>query len=235
MNTAVRAYQQASENPVEKLILDNVDFVRKILSTMLVGLPEHCDRENLEQAGIVGLVEAAKNFDPSREVQFRTFAYCRIRGAIIDELRKNSLLPQRLIEQISELRQVSDALGEPATPEILAEKLGWTESQVLETLEATRFSQPNEWTDLNSEVARIRSRTVASPDAELESRELKKRLADCIEQLPERERLVLVMYYTEDLTLLEIGTVIGLSESRVSRLLAAAKFRLKEMLEHGNQ
>lgn len=235
MKTAIRAYQQAAENPVEKLILDNVDFVRKILSTMLMGLPEHCDRENLEQAGIVGLVEAARSFDASRKVQFRTFAYCRIRGAIIDELRKNSLLPQRILEQISELRQACDNATGPATPEMLAEKLGWTESQVLETLEATRFSQPHDWTDLNAEVARVRSLTEDSPDRELEAQELKALIADCIEKLPDNERLVLVMYYTEDVTLQEIGSIIGLSESRVSRLLASAKFRLKEMIEHGDQ
>lgn len=234
MNTAVRAYQQAAENRVEKLILDNVDFVRKILSTMLVGLPDHCDKENLEQAGMVGLVEAAKSFDPAREVQFRTFAYCRIKGAIIDELRRNSLLPQRLMEQIAELRRVCDKIEGPATPEQLAQLTGWSESQVTETLEATRFAQPQEWTDLYAEASRCRDRIAQAPDAELEAMEQKKNLAQAISKLPERERIVLTMYFTEDLTLLEIGSVIGLSESRVSRLLAAAKFRVKEYMEHGS-
>jgi RNA polymerase sigma factor for flagellar operon FliA len=140
-----------------------------------------------------------------------------------------------MIEQISELRQACDSIHGPATPEVLAEKLGWTESQVLETLEATRFSQPHEWTDLSAEVVRVKGESDQSPDRELETQELKARMADWIEQLPEKERLVLVMYYTEDLTLQEIGSVIGLSESRVSRLLASAKFRLKEMIEHGDQ
>lgn len=233
MNTAVRAYQQASENQVEKLILDNLDYVKKILSTMLVGLPEHCDKENLEQAGMVGLVEAARSYDPKREVQFRTFAYCRIKGAIIDELRKNSLLPQRLIEQITELRDAKDRIQGPASPEQLAHITGWSEAQVIETLEATRFAQPQEWTDLYAEANRCRDRIAQAPDAEMEAAEQKKRLVDFIERLPERERLVLTMYFTEDLTLLEIGSIIGLSESRVSRLLAAAKFRLKEMMENG--
>ncbi|HMO12953.1 MAG TPA: FliA/WhiG family RNA polymerase sigma factor [Pirellulaceae bacterium] len=235
MNTALRAYRQASENQTELLILENIGFVRKILSTMTVGLPEHCDRENLEQAGMVGLVEAAKSYDPTREVQFRTFAFNRIRGAIIDEMRKNSALPQKVMEQISQVRQAYEKLEGPVTPEMLAAHTGMSLAKVAQTLEAMRFVQPQSWNDLHTQIQAIRESVDESPDAELETTELKKRVADCIEKLPDRERLVLTLYFNEDLTLAEIGQVIGLSESRVSRVLASAKFRLKEMVAHGNE
>ncbi len=232
MNSAVQAYHQASNHQVENLILDNLDYVRKILSTMAVNLPDHCDRENLEQAGMVGLVEAARSFDPARGVQFRTFSYTRIRGAIVDELRKNSNLSQKMLEQIAELKRAYDQLQGPVSPEQMAQHLGWPDERVSETLEAIRFTQPTDWSDLQSAADVCRDRIQDSPESDIEARELIEKMADCIGQLPERERIVLTLYYTEDLTLKEIGTIINLSESRVSRVLSSATFRLKEMIEH---
>lgn len=232
MNTAVQAYQQAAENQVEKLILDNLDFVKKILSMMSVGLPAHCDRDSLEQAGMVGLVEAARKFDPAHQVAFRTFAYNRIRGAIIDEMRRNSMVPQRTLEKISQIRQAYETLPRPVTPEMLAEHLEIDVDEIGQLLETMKFVKPESWNDLEAHVANSRQHIVGSPDEEVLASELNQVVADCIEKLPDRERLILTLYFTENLTLAEIGQVIELSESRVSRLLASARFRLKEMIEH---
>ncbi|MEQ1904038.1 MAG: sigma-70 family RNA polymerase sigma factor [Pirellulaceae bacterium] len=236
IETATRAYQQlsATKNP-DQLILDNIDYVRKILSTLTVGLPEYCDKESLEQAGMVGLIETAKSFDPTRGVQFRTYAFPRIRGAIIDEMRKNSMIPQKTMELIADVKKAYETLEGPVTPEMLAKKLSMPLERVLEVLEAMRFMQPQSWSDLQCHIHSSWKDNPDAPEAELEAAELKTLLANCIEKLPERERLVLTLYYTEDLTLAEIGEVIGITESRVSRILASAKFRLKEIFENASE
>ena len=236
MESATKAYQRASAGALrDQLILDNVDYVRKILSTLTVGLPAHCDRENLEQAGIVGLVETANSFDPTRGIQFRTYAFPRIRGAIVDEMRKNSPVPQQMLEYVRQVREAYEKLSGPVTPEMLADQTGLPMAKIQQVLEAMRFMKPQNWNDLFCNIHSSWQNSPDAPGAELEAQEMKRLVADCIEKLPERERLVLTLYFTEDLTLLEIGTVIGISESRVSRILATAKFRLKEMIEHGNQ
>lgn len=231
MNIATHAYRKASiEQQREQLILDNLDYVRKILSTLTVGLPSHYDRDNLEQAGVVGLVETARTFDPGRGVPFRTYCYPRIRGAIVDEMRKNSPIPQQMMAHITTVREAYERLKPPVSPEDLAAETGLSEKKIQQVLEAMRFLKPQKWNDLFCNIHSGWRDNEGDSQAEIENTELKKVMADCIERLPERERLVLTMYYTEDLTLLEIGEVIGISESRVSRNLAAAKFRLKELV-----
>ncbi len=232
MNSATRAYKNASlEQLREKLILDNLIYVRKILSTMTAGLPPNYDKENLEQAGIVGLVETAKSFDPNRGVAFRTYCYPRIRGAIVDEMRKNSPVPQQMLAYMSQVKSAYERLDSPVSPEMLAEATGLPVEKIQQILEAMRFTKPQKWNDLYCNVHSGWRSDESTPDAELENRELKKVMADCIERLPDRERLVLTLYYVEDLTLTEIGRVVGISESRASRNLASAKFRLKELVQ----
>ncbi len=231
MDSATKAYKRAGQQSfVERLILDNVQYVRKILSTLAAGLPPNYDKENLEQAGIVGLVETANSFDPSMGVAFRTYSYPRIRGAIVDEMRKNSPVPQQMLECIREVREAYKLLNSPVTPEMLAEHLSMPLGKIQKVLEAMRFMKPQPWNDLFGVIHSSWRAPPGSPDGEIELREKKKVIADCLERLPERERLVVTLYYTEDLTLAEIGQVIGVSESRVSRILASAKFRLKELV-----
>jgi RNA polymerase sigma factor for flagellar operon FliA len=175
-------------------------------------------------------METANSFDPARGVAFRTYAYPRIRGAIVDEMRKNSPVPQQMLEYISMVKAAHDVLDAPVTPEMLAEHTGLKLSKIQQVLEAMRFMKPQNWSDLFSNVHSSWRNGSNAPGAGIEAAEVQRIVADCIERLPERERLVLTLYFTEDLTLMEIGKVIGISESRSSRILAAAKFRLKEMV-----
>ncbi len=231
MDSATQTYQRSSgKTIVERLILDNVDYVKKILSTITAGLPPNYDKENLEQAGIVGLVETANSFDPTKGVAFRTYAFPRIRGAIIDEMRKNSPVPQKMLESIREVNAAYEKLESPVTPEMLADYLGVSVRKIQKILEAMRFLKPQQLNDLFGVIHGSWRSEIERPDSELELREKKKVVADCIERLPDRERLVLTLYFSEDLTLAEIGEVLGISESRVSRNLASAKFRLKELV-----
>jgi RNA polymerase sigma factor for flagellar operon FliA len=223
-------YRKASrQQELERLILDHLSYVRKILSTMTASLPSHVDREGLESAGVVGLVEAANNYDPTRGVAFKTYAFTRIRGAILDELRKTSPVSQQMQEQIGKLRDAHERLQPPVSPEDLAAATGMSLETVQRCLEAMRFITPQNWSDLYSTIHGSWRHQGDSPDASLDRAETQQILQRCIQKLPERERLVLTLYFLEDATLAEIGAALNLSESFVSRLLAAAKFRLKEL------
>lgn len=231
MNTATHAYTSAAmDQSRERLILDNLVYVRKILSTLTVDLPAGFDRENLEQAGMVGLIESANKFDANLGVSFRTFSYRRIRGAIVDEMRKNSPLPQEMLDDIGSVKRAYEKIAGPVSPELLAAETRMSLQRVQQVLEAIRFSKPENWNDLFCNIHESWKKPEDQPEAALENRELEKLLADNIQRLPERERLVLTLYYNEDLTLAEIGRVAGISESQASRNLATATFRLKELV-----
>lgn len=176
----------------------------------------------------MGLVEASHQFDPDRGIAFRTFAYPRVWGAIIDELRRNSPLPQKLMNRISQVKKAQESLEPPVTPERLAAATGLTTADVEDCLTAMRLSSPS---PLNETAMNVVSQpNTQAVSANIEMEEAKRKLADRIEQLPEQQRLVLTMYYAEDLRLKEIGRVINLSESRISRILAKAELQLREAL-----
>ena len=232
MNMATSQYQQiARGSERETLILDNTDYVRKILSTMTVNIEDEDTRQSLYSAGIVGLVEAANNFDPSRGIPFRTFSYPRIRGAIVDEMRKFSPVSQEVLRQIGIIKTIYQKSNPPVTPEYLAKQSGLTLEQVLICLEAMRFLKPQNWNDLHCTIHSSWQTQDDSPERLVERSEMESLIADGIETLPKKERLIFTLYYVEELTLVEIGEVINLSESRVSRLLSSAKFRLGQFIK----
>ncbi|MEM9412505.1 MAG: sigma-70 family RNA polymerase sigma factor [Planctomycetota bacterium] len=232
MNLATTQYQQnARGNEREDLIMENMDYVRKILSTMTVNVDDEDTRQSLYSAGVVGLVEAANSFDSSRGISFRTFSYPRIRGAIVDELRKFSPVSQEVLRQIGIIKNIYQQFDPPVTPELLARESGFTLEQVMICLEAMRFLAPQNWNDLHCTIHSSWQSQEDSPERLVERSEMESLLADGVETLPEKERLIFTLYYVEELTLVEIGEVINLSESRVSRLLGAAKFRLGQFIK----
>ena len=227
IQSAVRAYHQVCKADMrDQLILDNLSFVRHILGRMLGALPEHVDSENLESAGILGLVEAAGQFDPSRGVAFTTFAYRRIKGAIVDELRRNCPLPQKMLQTWALIREKSIGIELPLTSEKLAEATGLTIDQIEECLAGIRLTRPENWTDELCEIPNPSDREIdgESTSFNAERREI---LIEAIALLPDNMRNAIAMYHYEDMRMKEIGEVLELSESRVSRLLAEAELRLK--------
>jgi RNA polymerase sigma factor for flagellar operon FliA len=226
-----QVYQQLSaQSQREELILGNLSLVRHILGRLAARLPRGVDMDNLEAAGVLGLVEAANRYEPERGINFKTFAYTRIRGAIYDELRRNSPLPQELLEQIARVRQAMQSLTPPVSIETLAAQSGLNPDEVTECLAAMRLTRNISWDDIAaSSQGQIASASAADrPDLRLEAAERKRLLVEAITHLPEIERLIVTLYYMEELRLKEIGFVLGLSESRVSRLLKAAEFRIEE-------
>lgn len=230
-NLAAQRYAQAAQEQArETLILEHLGYVRRILSSLTAGLPSHIDRDGLESAGIVGLVESANNFDPGRGVNFKTFSFPRIRGAILDELRRNSPLSQQMLQQVALVRSAWERLEPPVMPEDLARETGLQVEQVEKCLEAIRFTTPQDWNDLYCTVHSTWRQDNSDPTSRLELEEAREVLAAAITQLPDRERLIVTLYYADELRLAEIGEVMGISESFASRLLAKAEFRLKELV-----
>ena len=228
--TLDKAYKPSAQSDRDQLVLDNVDYVGRILSTMTFFVKNDENRENLHSAGILGLVQAATSFDSEQGVAFRTFAYPRIRGAIVVEMRKQSPVSPRVMRQVGAIKKLCETLEPPITPEQLAEQSGFSVNEVVECLEAMRFIKPDSWNDLSDVVHKTWRTSIDSPEDLAEKEEVGQLLAELIEQLPEKERLVMTLYYNEELNLAEIGAAMGLSESRTSRLLAAARFRLGEAI-----
>jgi RNA polymerase sigma factor for flagellar operon FliA len=231
MLSPARAYgEQSLRDRRNGLILGHLSLVRHIAARQLAELPPGVDLENLEAAGVLGLVEAANNFDLERGTQFKTFAYTRIRGAILDELRRNSILPQQMLQMVGCVRRAFDALPPPVTVEALAAATGLTEDEVADCLAAIRLTRVSSLDGGLDAVGTRLDDPACRPDAIAEKEEQVRLLASALTRLEERERVIVTLYYLEDLRLKEIGEVLNLSESRVSRLLNGALFHLGELL-----
>ena len=217
----------------DSLVTDHLGLVRQVLGRLLVTLPQHVDRDNLEGAGLLGLVEAAAAFDDTRGSDFRSFATLRIRGEIIDELRRNCAVPQALLQNWRTIQEARRTLGEDADPDRLAAVAGLTLSEIAECERAVRLERVGRDEQLESA---IDANTLGDDlrQAGLDSREALPALADAIELLPESHRVAITLYYTDGLRLREIGEVLNLSEARVCRILHAAEEALRrEMRRRG--
>lgn len=214
-----------SQSARDELILNHLWLVRHLVGKLAARLPPGVDVDNLESAGLLGLVEAAQRFDTNRGVDFKAFAALRIRGAMIDEARRNSPLPQELLQYVKLVSRAQERLTPPITIEALAGETGLSEDQVLDALAAIPLTQVKSFDPAADELSQITEDVSSSA---MEREDEWRLLADAISSLPERERLIVTMYYKEDLRLKEIGEILGLSESRVSRLLTAAQFQLRE-------
>ena len=214
----------------EQLILDHLGFVENLVSRFTSELPTGVDYDNLLSAGVLGLVEAVRNFDPTRGVTLTTFAYPRIRGAIFDELRRNCPIPQRILKNISHIRASVDQFDARANAAYIVEKTDLDSEMVSECLRALRLTRQESW-EAQGYSSIVCGQPDDSPEARFEEAELHRILNDAINELPERERRVVQMYYLENLLLREIGDAICVSESRASRILSRAESRLREMMD----
>lgn len=209
----------------DQLTLDHLGYVKYILGKLLHQLPRGVDAENLESAGVLGLIEAASQYDPDRNVEFRTFSYRRIRGAILDELRRNCPLSQQMLQKITTLRQLRSQYQGAVSVEQLADASGMSVHEVNECIQGARLTRPDSWSD----DVRVRGH-IGDNDSpgEMETAEMQQVLADGVESLPDRMRIAVALHYNEGLKLKEVGEVLQLSESRVSRMLDGARTRLQE-------
>lgn len=231
MGTAVNAYRgQIDQSKRDALIMAHLALVRHTVGRVLAHLPPGVDVENLEAAGTLGLVEAASKFNPERGIKFESFASMRIRGAVLDELRRNCPLPQHLLERMAKVRKAYKELTPPVTLEALASATALSQDDVADCLSAMRMTRMLSWDNLTEPLKNQALDEDERPERRLEHAEQKRQLARALIRLEERERLVVTMYYLEDLRLKEIGALLQLSESRISRLLQQALFNLGEFM-----
>lgn len=229
MASATAYLRESRQSEQDALIVEHLEYVQQIFGQLVGKLPAGVDRESLLSAGTLGLVEAARKYDPTHEAAFKTYAYPRIRGAIVDELRRSSPVPQRVLKMMAQVREAKRELPAPATIEDIAAHTGLRVEDIDECLQAQRLTQQKSWSDvLDEQCLAIHGRSETTAGEYLEQEERVRILADAIEQLPERERTVLTLYYLEELRQQEIGEVIGVSVSRVSRVLARAEEAVRE-------
>jgi RNA polymerase sigma factor FliA len=224
----------------ERLLLEHLPIVRFLARRIHERLPQHVEMEDLVSAGVVGLMDAFRKFDPQKKVQFRSYAQFRIRGAILDSLRTLDWSPRELrrkgraVEEA--VRLLTARLGRAPGETELASELDLTLDQYqallgdLKGLEiGTLHTEHNEDSG-EEELAYVPGQPEDDPLFSCLRGELKERLADAIERLPERERLVMTLYYYEELTMREIGLALGVVESRISQIHASAVVHLRAAL-----
>ena len=229
----------------ERLVVAYSPMVKFVAGRLGAGLPSHVDDSDLISYGLMGLIGAIERFEPERGIKFETFAMTRIRGAIIDELRSLDWVPRSVRARAREIEaaqaKLEHELQRAPTEAELAKKLGMDEddlqSSLLEIANSSVYALDELWAisdssgDSVSLLDTIPDDSASDPQEALDSSEVKDRLADAIGSLPEREQLVVALYYYENLTLREIGEVLGVTESRVSQLHTKAVMRLKTQLQ----
>ena len=213
---------------------------------MSSGLPAHVEESDLISYGLLGLISAIERFDPSREIKFETFAITRIKGSIIDELRSLDWVPRSVRAKARDVEkahsQLENKLGRAPNEEEMADKLGVSvddfRTTLLEIANSSVLALDDLWTVSDPDGGQvslldtIRDPNAIDPEEAIDTVELKDRLADAIESLPDRERLVIALYYYEALTLREIGDVLGVTESRVSQLHTKAVLGMRSHLQN---
>jgi len=241
--SAVAAYKQVDDFEKEELIKSYLPLVRKVVHRLSGRLPKDVDIKEMLNSGIIGLVDALEKYDPKHETNFATYAQFRIRGAILDSFRMQDWLPRSLrykSHKIEEAYQaIEQKLGRPATDEEVAKELGLEVEElrrllgqvgsiVMLSFEELGFGhgeerfQASEWIPSNTE----------DPLKHLLSGEKVGLIARALDRLPEKERLVITLYFYEELNLKEIGEILGVTESRSSQIRSRALIRLKNYLRN---
>ncbi|MBA2793179.1 MAG: RNA polymerase sigma factor WhiG [Thermoleophilaceae bacterium] len=229
----------------ERLVLAYAPLVKYVAGRMSSGLPAHVEEADLISYGLLGLISAIERFEPEREIRFETFAITRIKGSIIDELRSLDWVPRSVRAKAREIERANakleHQLHRAPTDSEMAEALESTVEEFQESLvkisNSSVVALDELWTvsdssgDQVSLLDTIQDQTAVDPAQEMDLTDMKDRLADAIARLPEREKLVVALYYYENLTLREIGEVLGVTESRVSQLHTKAVLRLKSRLQ----
>jgi RNA polymerase sigma factor FliA len=204
------------------------------------GLPRNINKDELMSLGMVGLYDAMQKFDPTRDLKFDTYASFRIRGAIIDGLRKEDWLPRSLREKSKKIDEVTERLEQKymrnITPAEIATELGITEEEVTTTVSESFFANmlsmdetPKDNEEEQSKYT-LKDDKSLTPEQEMIKGELHLDLAEAIKMLNEKEQLVISLFYHEELTLTEIGQVLSLSTSRISQIHSKAIYKLRTVL-----
>jgi len=215
-------------------------LVKRIAYHLMSRLPPSVQQDDLIQAGLIGLLEALRNYDASQGASFQTYARIRIRGAMLDEIRKNDWAPRsvhRKARMVSEVvREIENRTGRDARDHEIAQAMNLSLDDYHLLLQEASGHRVYSYEELEVESTGGHSASLSQRDKGplegLQNENFKKSLAEAIAGLPERERIVMALYYDEELNLREIGAVIGVSESRVCQIHSQAVIRLQSRMAH---
>ncbi len=227
----------------EELILNYSPLVKYVAGRVSSGLPQQVETADLVSYGLFGLIDAIEKFDLDRGIKFETYAIARIKGAIIDELRAMDWVPRSVRARAREIEatyvKLENTLRRVPTDEEVAAEMGIQPKELQDIFTKLSYTSVVSFEELwlggekdehPDALSTIKDETAEDPVAIFESAEMKEILADAVEKLPEREKVVIALYYYEGLTLKEIGQVLGVTESRVSQLHTKAVLRLRGKL-----
>jgi RNA polymerase sigma factor for flagellar operon FliA len=242
VSKVVKKVKRIDKKTKEKLILEYAPLIKFIAQKIAVRLPSNIEFDDLVSSGVIGLMDAIDKYDPSRDNKFKTYAEFRIRGAILDELRAQDWVPRSIREKAKQLERahlrLEQRLGRVPTEDEVTTELNISKDEYYDLLnqvksvsvfsldEAGSFNS----SDRKSILSLLESCKVPSPINELNLKAVKDIVTKAIESLPEKQRLVLSLYYYEDLNLKEIGDVLDVTESRVSQLHTQAILWLRRKL-----
>ncbi|WP_191014700.1 RNA polymerase sigma factor WhiG [Treponema zioleckii] len=236
---------EKSKSPVlrDKIIRKYMPLVKYVAGKVSVGLPASMEFDDLVGFGQFGLLDAINKYDLNKKVKFKTYAVTRIRGAIFDEMRQLDWVPRSVRQKSREIEdtisELEAKLARPATDAEIAKEMNLTEEEYQHTvmkISGTSVLSLNDvWysgddSDHVSIGDSIESPSSLNPDVQVEKEEIKKVIMQAINELPEKEKMVIVLYYHEDLTFKEIGQVLAVSESRISQLHSNANLHLRAKL-----
>lgn len=237
--SAASAYAVAAQLPPEELVERYAPLVKKIANHLLGRLPDGVELEDLVQTGLIALLDAARQYSAAKGASFETYAGIRVRGAMLDEFRNTDWAPRSVYRKQRQLtaavRAVENRTGAHAAPREIAAELGVGLDEYFSMVAATATQRMFSLEEANPEAggdeAGDGQEPVRDPAAEVETQEFQQAMSTAISGLPEREALVMALYYDEELNLKEIGEVLGVSESRVCQIHGQALTRLRARLQ----
>ncbi len=239
-----REYKKTKSSEIrDKFIRQYMPLVKYVAGKVSTGMPDSVEFDDLVGFGQFGLLDAISKYDPDKNVKFKTYAVTRIRGAIFDELRELDWVPRSVRQKSREIEdtivELEAKLGRTANDAEIAKAMGMTESEYESTVmkvSGTSILSLNDVWYSNDDSEKmsigdnIESPNSLNPDVIVERMEIKRVIMQAINELPQNEKMVIVLYYHEDLTFKEIGQVLNVSESRISQLHSKANMRLRAKL-----
>ena len=223
----------------EEVIKQYSPMIKYVANRIAMRLPPHIEMDDLVSVGVLGLIDAITKYDPTRGAKFKTYAEFRVRGAILDELRSMDWVPRSVRQKASNVdsvvQKLQSKLGRPPEDEEVAGEMGISLDQFFDTLNETK-SMPvlsleglgiaKETGEQQSLLDCLAGKSDTDPQIQIRLNELKEIIAQAIDTLPEKARLMITLYYYEELTMKEIGAVLDVTESRVSQIHSKAVFKL---------
>jgi RNA polymerase sigma factor for flagellar operon FliA len=238
MAATLALYQQNLDQAApEDLILKHMPMVKRVAIHLKARIPPFMELDELIQVGMVGLIEAARAFDPGKGHEFEHFALSRVRGSILDEVRRQSFLPRSAVafnrSESEAVHVLAAELGRAPTQAEWAQHMGKDMDDFQKERGHAKRFETFSMEVVSEEVMAMPADRGHQPEVQVEEAEFMQAVVAAIDQLPDREKLVMSLYYVEELNLKEIGEVLGVTESRVSQILSTVVKKLRSQLQVG--